>query len=208
MEDVLDLYAAPADPARPVVCFDERPVLLRGDAHPGAACAPGQPRRVDYEYVREGTCNCLLLFAPHAAWRQVRVTEHRAASDFAHAVRWLAEEQYPDATVIRLVLDNLSTHSPAAFYQTFDAATARRLTQRIEWHYTPKHASWLNMAELELAILERQCLGRRLPTLDTVARETRAWERARNASGATVTWRFTTPTARERLARLYPSNPS
>ncbi len=204
MEDVLDLYAEPPDPARPLVGVDERPVVLRADAHPPAPCAPGQPARVDYEYVREGTGSCWLAVAPHEGWRHVIVTEHRAATDFAHAMRWLADVRYPTATVIRVVLDNLSTHSPAAFYQTFPAAEARRLTQRFEFHYTPKHASWLNVAELELAVLERQCLNRRLATRKRLAAEVAAWEAARNAAGATVTWRFTTPAARTRLARHYP----
>ena len=205
MEDVLDLYAAPADPTRPRVCFDERPVALRSDARPGEPCAPGRPARADYEYVREGVCNCLLFFDPDAAWRHVAVTEHRASVDFARAMKWLADERYPDAEVIVVVLDNLSTHSPAAFYQAFDAAEARRLTRRLEFHYTPKHASWLNMAEIEFSILERQCLKRRLPTRARVAAEVAAWETARNAEQATVSWRFTTPAARARLARLYPT---
>jgi DDE superfamily endonuclease len=204
MEDVLDLYAEPADPARPRVCFDERPVILHRDAHPSAPCVPGLPQRVDYEYVREGTCNCLLTFLPDTGERHVDVTAQRAAQDFARAMRWLAEERYPDAVVIRVVLDNLSTHTPAAFYQSFDAETARRLTQRLEFHYTPKHASWLNMAELELAVLERQCLDRRLPTPARVATEVAAWEAARNATRASVTWRFSTSAARTRLARHYP----
>ena len=208
MEDVLDLYAAPADPARPRVCFDERPVVLRGDARPGTPCAPGRAARVDYEYTREGGCNCLLCFAPDDGWRRVEVTARRAAGDFARAMRRLADERYPAADVIVLILDNLSTHTPAAFYQTFDAAEARRLTQRFEFHYTPRHASWLNMAEIELSILERQCLRRRLPTPERVAAEVAAWERARNAEHATVTWRFTTPTARARLARFYPPKPA
>lgn len=205
MEDVLDLYAAPPDPAQPLICFDERPVLLRGETRPPTPPAPGRATRIDYEYVREGTCTCLLCFAPHEAWRHVAVTPRRAAADFAHAMRWLAEERYPTAAVIRVVLDNLSTHTPAALYQTFDAATARRLTQRLAFHYTPKHASWLNMAELELSVLERQCLKRRLPTRARVRREVAAWVQARNATRATVTWRFATPAARQRLARLYPA---
>ncbi len=181
-------------------------MVLRSDARPGAPCAPGRPGRIDYEYGREGTCNCLLFFDPDAAWRHVKVTEHRAAGDFARAMQWLADVRYPEAEVIVLVLDNLSTHTPAAFYQTFDAAEARRLTQRFEFHYTPKHASWLNMAEIEFSILERQCLKRRLATQVQVAQEVAAWEAVRNAAQATVTWRFTTPAARTRLARLYPTN--
>ncbi|MFL5576857.1 MAG: transposase, partial [Gemmatimonadaceae bacterium] len=141
----------------------------------------------------------------HEAWRHVTVTERRAAGDFAPAMRWLAEARHPEAAVLRVVPDNLRTHSPAAFDPTSDAATARRLTQRLEFHYPPKHASWLNMAELEFAIRERQCLARRLATMGRVAREVGAWTRARNATGPTVTWRFTTPGARQRLARLYPT---
>lgn len=205
MEDVLDLYAEPPDPARPLVCVDERPVTLRADAHPAAPCAPGQPARVDDEYVRAGTCSCWLAVAPHEGWRHVLVTAHRANADFAHAMRWLADVRYPTATVIRVVLDNLSTHSPAASSQTLPAAAARRLTQRFEFHDTPKHASWLNMAELEFAVLERQCLTRRLLTLERVTDEVAAWQAARNAVGATITWRFTTPAARTRLARHYPA---
>lgn len=208
MEDVLDLYAAPPDPARPLVCFDELPVVLRGDAHPGAPAAPGHPARVDYEYTREGTCACLLAVAPHEGWRHVEVAERRANADFARALQRLADERYPDAVVIRVVLDNLSTHSPAALYQTFGAAEARRLTQRFEFHYTPKHASWLNMAELELAVLTRQCLGRRLATRERVAEEVAAWEATRNAATATLTWGFTTPVARTKLARHYPPQPT
>lgn len=200
----MELYAEPPDPTRPLVGVDERPVALRADVYPPAPCAPGQPARVDYEYGREGTCSCWLAVAPHEGWRHVIVSDHRANTDFAHAMRWLAEVQYPQATVIRVVLDNLSTHSPAAFYQSFPAADARRLTQRFEFHYTPKHASWLNMAELEFAVLERQCLNRRLATGEQVATEVAAWEAARNAAGATISWRFTTAAARTRLARHYP----
>jgi hypothetical protein len=207
MEDVLDLYAEAAtapDPARPVVCFDERPMLLRADAHAGQPCAPGQPARVDYEYVRQGTACCLLAFAPHDGWRHVTVAAHRANADFAHAMRHLADACCPDATRIRVVLDNLSTHTAAALYQTFPPAEARRLAAKLEFHYTPKHASWLNMAEPELAVLARQCLDRRLPTLDAVAREVTAWEHRRNCAEAKVTWRFTTAAARPKLARLCP----
>lgn len=208
MEDVLALYAevaTAADPTRPVVCFDEQPVVLHGDAHPGMPCAPGQPARIDYEYTREGTCNCLLAFAPGEAWRHVIVSAHRTAGDFAHAMRWLSEERYPDAVVIRVVLDNLSTHTAAALYQTFPPDEARRITPRLEFHYTPKHASWLNMAELELSVLTRQCLDRRLPTQERVTTEVAAWETARNTAHAGVAWRFTTTDARRKLARLYPT---
>lgn len=210
MEDVLDLYAEAAaapDAARPVVCFDERPMLLRADAHPGQPCAPGKPARVDYEYVRQGTACCLIAFAPHDGWRHVTVAAHRANADFAHAMRHLADVCYPDATCVRVVLDNLSTHTAAALYQTFAPAEARRLAAKLEFHYTPKHASWLNMAELELAVLARQCLDRRLPTVGAVADEVAAWECRRNLAEVGVTWRFTTAEARTKLARLYPKLP-
>ncbi len=210
MEDVLDLYqevATAPDPARPVVCVDERPMVLHADAHPPQPAVPGpdgHPRRIDYEYVRQGGANCFLCFAPGEAWRHVEVTAQRTNADFARLMRWLVEERYPDAPVVRVVLDNLSTHTPAALYQTFAPEDARRLAQRLEFHYTPKHASWLNMAELELAVLARQCLARRLATQADVARECAAWEAARNAAGVGVTWRFTTRDARTTLARLYP----
>jgi hypothetical protein len=207
MEDVLDLYAEAAaapDPKRPVVCFDERPMLLHADAYPGQPCAPGRPARVDYEYVRQGTACCLLSFAPFHSWRHVTVSAQRANPDFAYAMRRLVDEDFPDAVVIRLVLDNLSTHTAAALYQTFPPAEARRIAARLEFHYTPKHASWLNIAELELSVLARQCLDRRLPTQDAVAREVAAWEHERNRTEAGVTWRFTTDDARIKLARLYP----
>lgn len=209
MEDVLDLYAEvasrPPDPLRPLVCFDERPMVLHEDAHPGQPCAPGQRAREDYEYVRRGTCVCLLSFAPAEGWRHVEVSEHRAAGDFAHAMRRLCEETYPEATCIRVVLDNLSTHSAAALYQTFAPAEARRLAKKLEFHYTPKHASWLNMAELELSILSRQCLSRRLGSRDRAREEVAAWEAQRNQAGARVHWRFTTEDARVKLARFYPN---
>ena len=207
MEDVLTLYAEAAsapDPAQPVVCFDEQPLVLHADAHPGQPCAPGRPARVDYEYRRQGTGCCLLAFAPHDGWRHVTVSAHRANADFAHAMRYLADACYPDATCIRVVLDNLSTHTAAALYQTFPPAEARRLAAKLEFHYTPTHASWLNMAELELAVLTRQCLGRRLATLADVTREVAAWQAPRNHAAVGATWRFTTTDARTTLARLYP----
>lgn len=207
MEDVLELYAEAAttpDPSRPLVCFDERPLVLRADAHPGEPCATGRPARVDYEYVRQGTACCLLSFAPFDGWRHVTVAEHRANPDFAHAMQHLVDVDFPDATCIRVVLDNLSTHTAAALYQTFPPAEARRIARKLEFHYTPKHASWLNIAELELAVLARQCLDRRLPTRETVAGEVRAWEVTRNHAEIGVTWRFTTADARVKLARLYP----
>jgi transposase len=209
MEDVLDLYAevaaAPPDPECPLVCFDERPVVLHEDAHPGQPCAPGRRAREDYEYVRRGTCVCLLSFAPAEGWRHVEVSEHRAAGDFAHAMRRLCDETYPEAVRVRVVLDNLSTHSAAALYQTFAPAEARRLAKKLEFHYTPKHASWLNMAEIELAVLSRQCLARRIGSRERVAEEVAAWQAVRNQARARVHWRFTTQDARVKLVRLYPN---
>jgi hypothetical protein len=205
MEDVLDLYAEPYDPRRPWVCFDEKPYQLLSDVRPPQPVAPGRAARVDYEYTREGTCNLFLLLDPHRAWRRVTVTAQRAAVDFAHQMRWLVDEGHPEADVIRVVLDNLSTHTAAALYQTFAPAEARRLARKLEFHYTPKHASWLNMAEIEFSVLERQCLARRLPTREAVGRETTAWSADRNRAWATIHWRFTTAQARTKLHRLYPS---
>jgi hypothetical protein len=205
MEDVLDLYAEPSDALRPLVTFDERPVQLLSDVRDPVPSKPGQPRRQDYEYKREGTCNLFCFFAPHEKWRHVDTTEQRTAVDFAHEMKWLVDERYPEAEVIRLVVDNLNIHSPASLYQAFSPGEARRIAKKLEFHYTPKHASWLNMNELELAVLSRQCLKQRLGSREEVAREVAAWERDRNAAGATVTWRFTTAHARTRLAKLYPA---
>lgn len=211
MEDVLDLYAEPPDPERPLVCFDEKPVQLLSDAHPPEPAAPGprgHPRREDYEYRREGTCNVFLSFAPHLGWRRAAVTERRTAVDVAHQLRRLVDEDFPDARVIRLVWDNLNVHTTAALYEAFAPAEARRIAQKLELHPTPKHGSWLNMDELELSVLDRQCLDRRLPTREAVATAAAAWEAQRNAAHVKVTWRFTTDTARRKLARLYPALPS
>lgn len=216
MEDVLDLYAEPADANRPlgrdarllaarIVTFDERPVQFLSDVREPVPCRPGQPRRDDNEYWREGTCNIFCFFAPHEKWRHVNVTERRTTVDFAHEMKWLVDVRYPKAEVIRLVLDNLNTHSPASLYLAFSPEEARRITKKLEFHYTPKHASWLNMNELELSALSRQCLNRRLGSREEVAREGATWEQDRNADGATVNWRFTTANARTRLARLYPA---
>lgn len=202
---MLDVYAEPADPLRPLVTFDERPVQLLSEVRPALPCAPGQPRRQDSEYQREGTCNLFCFFAPHEKWRHVDVTERRTAVDFAQEMKWLVDFRYPEAEVIRVVLDNLNIHSPASLYQAFAPEEARRITKKLEFHHTPKHASWLNMNELELAVLSKQCLNRRLGSREEVAHEVAAWEAARNAAGATVKWRFTTAHARTRLARLYPA---
>ncbi len=205
MEDVLDLYAKPYDARRPVVCFDEQPRQLVEEVRTPLPRAPGRPERVDYEYRRRGTANLFLLFEPLAGWRHIEVTERRTSAEFAQQMRALVDVHYPEAERIAVVLDNLSTHSPAALYQTFPPAEARRLLGRLEFRYTPKHGSWLNMAELEFSVLGRQCLDRRLPDRETLQRESAAWEAARNAARATVQWRFTVAAARTKLHRLYPA---
>ncbi len=207
MEDVLDLYAEPYDAARPVVCFDELPYQLVDEVHPPQPAAPGRPARQDYEYVRQGTCNLCMAFQPQQGWRQVTVTTRRTAHDFAEQMRALVDEQFPDAEVIRVVLDNLNTHTPAALYQAFDAAEARRVTTKLEFHYTPKHGSWLNMVEIEWSVLARQCLHQRLPDQASVAHVVALWEKRRNASRAFVDWRFTVRDARTKLGHLYLSQP-
>lgn len=207
MEDVLDLYAEEPDPLRPVVNFDEKPYQLLSHVYPPQAAVAGRPERIDYEYKREGSCNLFLFFDRHRAWRHLAVTAQRTAVDFAHQMRWLVDEAYPEAQQIRVVLDNLNTHTPASLYQAFPAPEAQRIARRLQFHYTPKHASWLNMAEIEFSVLERQCLGRRLGSQAEVAREAAAWEAQRNAAGASILWRFTTRDARSRLRRLYPSPP-
>lgn len=204
MEDVLDLYAAAPDPRRPVVCLDERPLVLHAHVRPPVPPAPGGRAREDYEYRRCGTGSLALAFDPHRGWRHAWVGERRTAIDFAGWLKELADDHYPDAVVIRLVVDNLNTHGPGALYEAFPAAEARRLAQRFEWHYTPKHGSWLNMVEIELSVLADQCLDQRLPTLAAVRAEVKAWEAERNAAGATIVWQFTTATARTKLHRLYP----
>jgi hypothetical protein len=205
MEDVLDLYAQPYDARRPVLCFDEQPYQLVEEVRTPLPRAPGRPERVDYEYRRRGTANLFLLFEPLAGRRHVEVTERRTAVDFAHQMRALVDVHYPAAERIAVVLDNLSTHSPAALYQAFPPAEARRLLGRLEFRYTPKHGSWLNMAELEFSVLGRQCLDRRVPDRETLQRAIAAWEAARNAARATVQWRFTVAAARTKLHRLYPA---
>lgn len=205
MEDVLDLYAEQPDPRRPRVCFDERPCQLLGDVQEPLPPAPGRARRQDYEYKREGTCNILGVYDLDRGRRYMQVTKQRTKREFAQAMKALVDEQYPEAEVIRVVLDNLSTHTPAAFYDHFDPQTARRLTRKVEFHYTPKHGSWLNQIEIEFSVLSRQCLRRRIPDMVTMAREVAAWEAQRNAVGVTIQWLFDVSDARTRLARLYES---
>jgi hypothetical protein len=205
MEEVLDLYAEPYDEQRPVVCFDERPLQLIGETRTPLPPAPGRRQRYDFEYRRNGTGNVFALLQPRAGWRHMAVTAQRTAVDFAQQMRVLVDTHFPEATVIRVVLDNLNTHTKASLYAAFPPAEARRLAKKLEFHYTPKHASWLNMVECELSVLNGQCLNRRLPDLETVRAEIQAWQAARNAYGATVHWHFTTPQARRTLRRLYPN---
>jgi hypothetical protein len=208
MEDVLDLYAEPYDRRRPVVCFDELPVQLVSEVRPPLAAGPGRVRREDYEYRREGVANAFVHCEPLRGWRHLSVTARRCKGDFAREMRWLVDVGFPRAAVIRVVLDNLSTHTDAALYETFPAAEARRIRRRLEFHYTPKHGSWLNMAEIELSILTRECLGRRIPAPAALASELAAYERRRNRAAAPIRWQFTNDKARVKLHRLYPSNPS
>ena len=204
MEDVLDLYAEPPDPKRPVVCFDESPVQLIGETRQPIPAMPGQLERYDCEYKRNGTANLFILLDVHRSWRRVKVTDSRAAVDFAACMRELCDVHFPKAERIRVVLDNLSTHSAGALYQAFPAAEARRMLRRLEFHYTPKHASWLNMVEIEIGVLRSQCLDRRIATKARLIAEVAAWERHRNASGARIQWMFTTCKARAKMVRAYP----
>ena len=207
MEDVLDLYEEPYDPNRPVVCFDELPYQMVAEKRTPLPRKPGRPQRYDYEYERKGTTNLFAFFEPKRGWRHLDISERRTAVDFAHAMRRLAEEHYPEAEKVRVVLDNLNTHTPASLYKAFEPEEARRLLRRLEFRHTPTHASWLNMVEIELSVLSRQCLERRIPDAERLAREIGAWEQERNEGGATVQWRFTASEAREKLERLYPAQP-
>ncbi|HEY5616477.1 MAG TPA: IS630 family transposase [Vicinamibacterales bacterium] len=204
MEDVLDLYAEAPDPRRPVVGFDETPRQLIGEARVPIPAKAGTPRRVDYEYVRNGTANVFLFVDVNRPWRHAKVTDHRTCIDFAECMRDLVDEHYPKAERIRVVLDHLSAHSPAALYQTFAPAEARRILRRLEFHFTPKHASWLNMVEIEIGVMVSQCLDRRIPDKAILITEIAAWERRRNAEQARIKWMFTVDRAREKLRRVYP----
>ena len=204
MEDVLAVYARPPDPARPLICFDEAGKDLKAHTRPLQPAAPGQVAREDSEYERAGSRNLFLACAPHLGWRQMAVTEHRTAIDFAHALRALVDQRFPQAERIVLVLDQLNTHTPAALYQACPAAEAWRILARLEWHYTPIHGSWLNIAELEWSVLARQCLARRIPDQTTLETEVAAWVAARNAEQVRTEWRFTKEAARTRLPWLYP----
>ena len=204
MEDVLDLYGEPADARRPVVCFDESPTQLIGEVRPPIPARPGKLERYDCEYKRNGTANLFIFLDAHRSWRHVKVTDRRAAEDFAACMRDLADVHYPQAERIRVVLDNLSTHSAAALYQALPAPEARRILRRLEFHHTPKHASWLNMVEIEIGVLRSQCLDRRIDSRQMLVREIAAWLRRRNASGARINWMFSTDNARTKMRRAYP----
>jgi DDE superfamily endonuclease len=205
MEDVLEVYKRPYDPQRPVVCLDETSKQLIGEVRTPVPAAPGQVARYDCEYVRHGVANLFMLFEPLAGQRDVEVTERRTKKDYAQCLRKLSDQMYPEAEVIVVVQDNLNTHSPASLYEAFAPAEAKRLAERFEFHYTPKHGSWLDMAEIELGILGRQCLSQRIDNIEELHRQTTAWENQRDRAKVKVNWRFTTADARIKLKRLYPS---
>ena len=204
MEDILELYCLPYDPNIPLVCMDEQPRQLIRETRTALSAMPGKPRRVDYEYERNGTAALFMFVEPLGAWRHVDVRERRTALDWAHEIRELLEVHHPHAPLVRLVCDNLNTHKIASLYEAFEPAQARVLAKRLEIHYTPKHGSWLNIAEVELSALSGQCLNRRIPDMDTLRHETRAWEQKRNARQKGVDWQFTTHDARIKLKHLYP----
>jgi hypothetical protein len=204
MEDVLELYAEPHDPARPVVCFDEASKELHGRVAEPIPAAPGSPAEEDYEYTRHGTANLFVIVEPLAGRRHVTVTDRRTIPDFAAQMKYLCDEMYPEATTIRVVLDNLNTHALGSLFATYPPDEAWRLARRLEFHFTPKHASWLNMAECELSVLGRQCLDRRLPSKEAVSAEVAPWEAERNGAGVRLVWSFRVADARRKLAYLYP----
>lgn len=204
MEDILEVYTQPADPDRPLVCMDEVPKQLLSDVRESIAVQPGQPERFDYEYQRQGVANLFMFFEPFRGQRHIKVTDTRTRLDWAEAMRDLSDEIHPEAEKIIVVLDNLNTHTPAAFYLAFEPDEARRLVNRFEFHFTPKHGSWLNMAEIELSVLSRQCLNRRIPDEQALSREVQSWVDDRNAKVVKVDWRFSTADARIKLKRLYP----
>ncbi len=205
MEDVLAVYTRPHDPARPLVCLDEVSKQLVGETRPAVPMAPGRPARHDYEYRRNGTANLFMAFAPLEGRRHVKVTARRTAIDYAHMLKDLSDVHFAGAEKIILVQDNLNTHVPASLYEAFPPGDARRLVERFEWHYTPRHGSWLNMAEAELAVLAGQCLNRRIPDPKALDREVSAWQTTRNSQNAKADWRFTTDNARIKLKTLYPA---
>jgi hypothetical protein len=205
MEDVLAVYTRRRDPDYPLVCLDETSKQLIAETRAPTPMKPGRPARVDYEYARNGVANLFMLFAPLEGWRRVKVTDRHSAVDYAHVLKDLADTHFPDAKAIVLMQDNLNTHCKASLYQAFPAAEARRLVERFEWHYTPKHGSWLNLAESELGVLSSQCLDRRIPDKQILIEEVAAWEHDRNDQHTKANWHFTTPDARVKLKHLYPT---
>ncbi len=205
MEDILDLYEEPADPRRPLVNFDETPIQLIGETRVPIAAKRGRLRKIDYEYKRNGTANLFVTVDRHAGKRKVNVTDRRTRTDFALQMKELVDVDYPDVDVIRIVLDNLNTHGAASLYEAFHPEEARRILRKIEFHFTPKHASWLNMVEIEIGVLSKQCLNRRIPDKETLVREVAEWERQRNAEGATIRWLFTIEKARRKMGAAYPT---
>ena len=204
MEDVLELYEEPYDSARPVICMDETSKQLVGETRTPIAAGPSQPRRIDYEYKRHGTADLFVFTEPLGNWRCVDVTETRTRIDWAEQIKNLVDVYYPQATTIRLVMDNLNTHTIGSLYEAFPPEEARRIANKLEIHYTPKHGSWLNIAEIELRVLTVQCLNRRIPNAETLRRQVQAWETERNASGTQIDWQFTSDDARIHLKQLYP----
>ena len=204
MEDVLEVYKRPYDPDYPVVCMDEQPTQLIKETRKQIEAAPGRPARVDYEYERNGTANNFMFNEPLGSWRKVNVRERKTMIDWAHEVKELLDVDYPEAEKVALIMDNLNTHKPASLYEAFEPREARRLLERLEIHFTPKHGSWLNIAEIELSVFTKQCLDRRIPDIETLREEAHEWYRARNAGQKSVHWQFTTEKARIKLERLYP----
>jgi len=205
MEDVLEVYHRPHDADRPVVCLDETSKQLIAETRVPIPAKPGQPARYDYEYERNGTANLFMMFAPLEGWRHIEVTDRHTAVDYARVLKDLSDKHYPNAAKIVLVQDNLNTHKPASLYEAFPAEEARRLVERFEWHYTPKHGSWLDMAESELSVLSVQCLDRRIPDKTTLIDEVAAWASSRNSKHVRTDWQFTSTDARVKLKRLYPA---
>jgi DDE superfamily endonuclease len=205
MEDILDVYTRPLDPKRPLVNVDELPKQLIGETRPSLPAEPGTPERTDYEYVRNGVANIFVVCEPLLGTRQFTVTDHRTKEDWAHLIKDVVDVRHPDAERVVLVCDQLNTHHPASLYETFPPAEAKRIADKLEIHYTPKHGSWLNIAEIELSILSRQCLDRRIPDVETLKQEVQSHQQSRDALGRKVNWRFTTDNARIKLKRLYPS---
>lgn len=205
MEDILEVYQRPYDRQRPLVCLDESSKQLIAETRVPIAAKPGQPGRHDYEYRRNGTANLFMMFAPLEGWRHVKVTDRHTAVDYAQVLKELSDTHFPGSAKIVLVQDNLNTHKPASLYEAFPPAEARRLVERFEWHYTPKHGSWLDMAESELGVLSSQCLNRRIPDQQVLKEEVEAWEADRNRKHAKADWQFTTADARVKLKRLYPA---